>query len=133
MPRADDGHVPATANNHVDWDARLQDLRGAYSKNTIRAYREDFGAFENWCRVAHKVFLPASPETVAAYAEVLAIDLTPATIGRKWLASDEFIECSAMQILPRPIWSQWSCVASGAPKDGDRSRRSACLVDSATR
>jgi integrase len=69
--------------SNCSWIDHLHQLKGAYSENTIRAYREDFGSFENWCRTERKVFLPASPETVAAYAEVLAIDLTPATIGRK--------------------------------------------------
>jgi len=39
------GTLPET----FDWMLRLADLAGAYSENTIRAYRADFHQFEEWC------------------------------------------------------------------------------------
>ncbi|MGE5303532.1 MAG: site-specific integrase [Alphaproteobacteria bacterium] len=49
------------------WRAALARLEGAYSENTLRAYRADFAAFEDWCRKERKRALPASPETVAGF------------------------------------------------------------------
>jgi integrase/recombinase XerD len=67
----------------MDWNHHLTRLEGAYSENTIRAYRADFADFEEWCGRAGADSLPASPETVAAYIEALAPVKTPATIGRR--------------------------------------------------
>jgi integrase/recombinase XerD len=67
----------------MSWQDRLAQLAGAYSENTIRAYRADFSDFEDWCRKSDIASLPAPPETVAAYIEALAPTKTPATIGRR--------------------------------------------------
>ena len=48
------------------WRAALARLEGAYSENTLRGYRADFAAFEDWCRKEGKRAIPASPEIVAS-------------------------------------------------------------------
>jgi integrase/recombinase XerD len=73
------GILPET----FDWMLRLADLAGAYSKNTIRAYRADFQQFEEWCAERGAASLPASPEVIAAYVVALSTERTPATIGRR--------------------------------------------------
>ena len=65
------------------WKEQLHALRGAYSENTIRAYRADFADFEEWCLAASAVSLPALPETLATYVEAMALVKTPATVARR--------------------------------------------------
>jgi site-specific recombinase XerD len=65
------------------WVNRIEALRGAYSENTIRAYRTDFRQFEEWCVERGVASLPASPELVADYVVTLSTERTPATIGRR--------------------------------------------------
>lgn len=76
--------MEATPGEHkLHWQERLRLLEGAYSENTIRAYRADFSDFEKWCDESGAPSLPASPETIAAYIEALAPIKTPATISRR--------------------------------------------------
>ncbi|MDE1987119.1 MAG: tyrosine-type recombinase/integrase [Alphaproteobacteria bacterium] len=58
-------------------------MDGAYSKNTIRAYRADFAIFEAWCRQQRRAALPASPETVADFVLAQSESATPATVSRR--------------------------------------------------
>src|ERR1700690_3576747 len=65
-----------------EWKAQLLSLTGAYSANTVRAYRADFNAFEAWCKQEKRSSLPASPDTLAAYVAAIANAKSPATIQR---------------------------------------------------
>jgi site-specific recombinase XerD len=58
-------------------------MEGAYSANTIRAYRADFAAFEIWCREVRRSALPASPETVAEFVLAQSESAAPATVSRR--------------------------------------------------
>lgn len=46
--------------------------RAALSANTMRAYKSDWRAFQNWCAARGRTSLPASPATVANFASTLA-------------------------------------------------------------
>ena len=50
-----------------DWRVSIHKLEGAYSPNTLRAYRADFELFERWCQANAKIPLPASPSSVAEF------------------------------------------------------------------
>jgi site-specific recombinase XerD len=67
----------------VDWRSAIARLEGAYSENTLRAYRADFALFESWCKKARRSPLPASPETVAAFVAHDAIKSSPSTLRRR--------------------------------------------------
>ena len=71
---------PKIGNN---WRAAIERLEGAYSENTLRSYRADFSAFEDWCQRAGDRALPASPQTVAAFIAHDAIKSSPATLRRR--------------------------------------------------
>ena len=66
----------------IRWEDRLASLAGAYSENTIRAYRADFRFFEAWC--AGKGFepLPSQSKNIALYVEEMAGLKAPASIQR---------------------------------------------------
>jgi site-specific recombinase XerD len=66
-----------------NWRSAIARLEGAYSENTLRAYRADFGLFENWCKKARRSALPASPETIAAFVAHDAIKSSPSTLRRR--------------------------------------------------
>ncbi len=53
------------------------------SENTWKAYQADLGDFSSWCKGYSLAFLPATPETVAAYLTVLAQHCKVATIQRR--------------------------------------------------
>src|ERR1019366_325468 len=58
-------------------------LAGAYADSTLRAYRSDFAAFDEWCLGKAQEPLPASPETVAAFIAHDAVNSSPATLRRR--------------------------------------------------
>jgi len=59
---------PATRNCCAgDWHEALTRLQGAYADATLRAYRADMQAFEDWCDKARRRALPAEPQTIAAF------------------------------------------------------------------
>ena len=66
----------------ANWEAHLEQLSGASSENTIRAYRADFRFFEAWC--AGKGFepLPSQSKNIALYVEEMAGLKAPASIQR---------------------------------------------------
>jgi len=66
-----------------DWRSAIDRLAGAYADSTLRAYRSDFSAFDEWCNSIGQVALPAEPETVAAFIEHDAIMSSPATLRRR--------------------------------------------------
>jgi integrase len=55
----------------------------AKSENTRRAYQGDWRDFEEFCRATHRSCLPASPETVVAYAADLASRVKARTVERR--------------------------------------------------
>lgn len=65
------------------FEEALQQLRGAYSENTIRGYRSDFRLFEDWCLTANASPLPATAETVVCFIEAMVDEKLPATIRRR--------------------------------------------------
>lgn len=70
----------------TDWREALKRLRGAYSENTLRAYRADMEAFENWCAETGAKPLPASPETVAEFIASKTPRRSAATLKRRLAA-----------------------------------------------
>jgi site-specific recombinase XerD len=58
-------------------------LTGAYAESTLRAYRSDFAAFDEWCNATGHEALPAEPETVAAFIAHDAAKSSPATLRRR--------------------------------------------------
>jgi site-specific recombinase XerD len=85
MPdRVFDCHPTSSAQKaEGSWQAAITRLEGAYSENTLRSYRADFKAFEQWCTQAGCRALPASPETVAGFISHDAIKSSPATLRRR--------------------------------------------------
>ena len=57
--------------------------RQALSPETLRAYRHDWAAFEDWCSRAGAPALPATPTTIAAYLASLASSHGRATLRRR--------------------------------------------------
>ncbi len=66
-----------------DWQSAITRLAGAYSENTLRAYRADFELFEDWCHEMRLPPLPASPETVATFLAHDSIKSSPSTLRRR--------------------------------------------------
>ncbi|MDV7341634.1 tyrosine-type recombinase/integrase [Terasakiella sp. A23] len=61
----------------------LSTLTGAYSENTLRAYKADFTAYMDWCDLKGYSCLPSNAETVTLYIEDNTHTFSPATIRRK--------------------------------------------------
>jgi integrase len=61
----------------------LAAFQTASSSHSLRALKSDLVAFDSWCRRTHRIALPATPETVAAYLDVRAGQgAKPASLGR---------------------------------------------------
>ena len=56
---------------------------GAFSKNTIRAYRSDFAQYQNWCLQNKLNPFPATAENMATYVDYLSESNKSATIRRR--------------------------------------------------
>jgi site-specific recombinase XerD len=67
----------------TDWRVALARLEGAYADATLRAYRADMQAFEDWCRKARRRALPANPRTVAAFIAHETESCSAATLKRR--------------------------------------------------
>ena len=62
----------------------LERIDGAYAPNSIRAFRADFEEFEDFCRLARRRPLPATPETIAEFIDAqLERGIRAATVKRK--------------------------------------------------
>lgn len=73
----------ALTSNHI-LEQTLYKIDGAYSPNTIRAYRADFEEFIGFCYQINEVALPASPDTIAAFIDtVTSRGKSSASIRRK--------------------------------------------------
>lgn len=64
-------------------DNLLASFAGAFSQNTIRAYRSDWIHYECWCEERGLTTLPATADNLAAYIEDMSVTLKAATIRRR--------------------------------------------------
>ena len=72
--------APVLAERLTDWSSMA---RGAFSANTIRAWRADWEIFVESCRAYRLASLPAAPKTVRAFVfECLGKGKKPATVRR---------------------------------------------------
>lgn len=71
----------------LDWRFQFQRLEGAYAPSTMRSYRADVEAFENWCveNCIRQPF-PASVETVCRFLEDQGQSKAPSTVQRRLYA-----------------------------------------------
>ncbi len=69
-----------------NWRDALARLEGAYADSTLRAYRADIEAFENWCRETTREAFPAAPGTIAAFLMSQAKHSSAATLKRRLAA-----------------------------------------------
>jgi hypothetical protein len=72
------GSPPARA-----WSPDPATPRRAASPETRRLYAADWAAFEDWCRQAGRVWLPADAATVADYLREAATSLSAGALGRR--------------------------------------------------
>ena len=56
---------------------------GAFSENTLRAYRSDFKQYEAWCAKKRQPSLPATADRIAEYVDFMAARNKSATIRRR--------------------------------------------------
>ena len=56
---------------------------GAFSENTLRAYRSDFQQYEYWCATKDQPSIPATAELIAEYVDFMATENKSATIRRR--------------------------------------------------
>ena len=56
---------------------------GAFSENTLRAYRSDFQQYESWCAAEQQSSLPATADLLAEYIDYMATKNKSATIRRR--------------------------------------------------
>ena len=75
------------ADREIDWRSEFKRLEGAYAPATMRSYRADVEAFENWC-VAQGIDrpFPASVETVCQFLENEGACKAPSTVQRRLYA-----------------------------------------------
>jgi hypothetical protein len=72
--------TPALAERLTDWSSMA---KGAFSANTVRAWRADREIFAESCRVYRLEYLPAIAKTVRAFVfECLGKGKKPATVRR---------------------------------------------------
>jgi integrase/recombinase XerD len=76
-------HIGSTI---LDWRAEFKRLDGAYAPATMRSYRADVEAFENWCHVQGNDPFPAEVETVCRFLEDQGKDKMPSTVRRRLYA-----------------------------------------------
>lgn len=64
-------------------DELFEKFDGAFSENTLRAYRSDFEQYEFWCSTKNQSSLPATPELIAKYVDFMTTENKSATIRRR--------------------------------------------------
>jgi site-specific recombinase XerD len=69
-----------------DWRSEFQRLEGAYAPATMRSYRADVEAFEDWCLACGINPFPASVETVCRFLEDQGSCRAPSTVQRRLYA-----------------------------------------------
>jgi integrase/recombinase XerD len=72
--------------SHFDWRSEFERLDGAYAPATMRSYRSDVEAFENWCDTNDHTAFPASVATVCAFLEEQGKQRAPASVRRRLYA-----------------------------------------------
>jgi|GEM_PF-4687351 len=55
-------------------------MEGAFSANTGRALKADLHIYTAWCAEEGRQALPAGPDTIAAFVDVMAATRTPANL-----------------------------------------------------
>ena len=73
-------------SQQICWLKGLQYLEGAYSDQTLRAYRADIRAFVSWCMQNSWPAFPAPPEAVADFINQDIKRCAPSTIRRRLAA-----------------------------------------------
>lgn len=86
------------------------------AQSTQLCYANDWTHFDDWCKTAGRVALPASAETVALYATAACALHRPATIRRR-IAAIRFHHTS--QQLPPPDTRDASTIVSGFERSGE--------------
>lgn len=56
---------------------------GAFSENTLRAYRSDFRQYASWCALKNQPSLPATADLIAEYVDFMSTRNKSATIRRR--------------------------------------------------
>ena len=64
-------------------DDIFEKFDGAFSENTLRAYRSDFQQYEAWCVTNRQPSLPATAELIAEYVDFMATQNKSAKIRRR--------------------------------------------------
>ena len=64
-------------------DEIFEKFDGAFSENTLRAYRSDFQQYEFWCAKRKQPSLPATADLIAEYVDFMATENKSATIRRR--------------------------------------------------
>ena len=107
-------------------------IREAVPENTALAYRSRWRSFEDWCRDASRVALPATAQTVAAYLAHLAVDRgLKATTADAHLTAIRAVHRSAGAPLPDGLAARKVVVAAQrreAARDGRYGPRKAVPV-----
>ena len=64
-------------------DEIFEKFDGAFSENTLRAYRSDFKQYEAWCAKKKQPSVPATADLIAKYVDFMATENKSATIRRR--------------------------------------------------
>jgi site-specific recombinase XerD len=64
-------------------DEIFEKFDGAFSENTLRAYRSDYQQYEAWCAKRKQPSLPATADLLAEYVDFMATENKSATIRRR--------------------------------------------------
>ena len=64
-------------------DEIFEKFDGAFSENTLRAYRSDFKQYEAWCAKTKQPSLPATVHLMAEYVDFMAAKNKSATVRRR--------------------------------------------------
>lgn len=73
-------------SQQICWLQGFQYLEGAYSDQTLRAYRADIKTFVSWCLANSRLPFPAQPQTIAEFIGHEITRCAPSTIRRSLAA-----------------------------------------------
>jgi integrase len=89
------------ANGLAPWLAQADAyVRRSKSANTLKAYQSDWATFEAFCRTEERASLPATPDTVAAFAAKSADTLKANTVERRLTAISQAHQLAG---YPNPV------------------------------
>jgi len=86
MAISDNSDKHKLLSHKPNWERALSRLDGAYADGTLRAYRADIQAYENWCDQKHLRLFPAKPKRIAEFVKHEAKRCSAATIKRRLAA-----------------------------------------------